>query len=228
MKGKAIYFLLAYHVVTRTLSDFVDKIVSVQMCIDEACYTYGDLCYYILDAGFIGVLAYYIFGKSERTVASLLSFLCILMLSFSQAMNTLLMTISDDYVYYLPTLILTFTGVITFVLIFRNRYSWRKQASDRYDPSKIQAIYNKPKTFLSLLGATISFSPKCSVRYSHNGQTIRFSKNQDTPILETTILKGSEIIETIDFEGSFLDRFEEVKHRTYNLFSFNCRNLLNN
>jgi hypothetical protein len=120
-----------------------------------------------------------------------------------------------------------FVAIDVFVLIFKNRYDWKKLKSDKYDPNKVQAIYSKPNTILSLLGAASSLSPKFNVRYSYNGKTIRFKKNNPNPIMVNTLIKETDIVKDTRYDGCrFNDRFEKIKHKKYNFFTFNCRSLL--
>jgi hypothetical protein len=98
--------------------------------------------------------------------------------------------------------------------------------SDNYQRNKIQAIYSKPDELLTLLGAATSLSPKCSVRYTYNDKTIRFKRGVKTPILCDTVLKKTDIIKTTDISPDlFLNRFEEIKNKKFNLLTFNCRRL---
>ena len=117
-------------------------------------------------------------------------------------------------------------ALIVYVAIFRNRYKWQRLKSDDYNPSIVQRIYSKPDKVITLLGAATSLSPKCSVRYSYNGQTVRFKRNSDYPILCNTVIKPTDIVEDSEINPeTFYSRFEEVKHRKYNLLKFNCRSL---
>ena len=102
---------------------------------------------------------------------------------------------------YITILLNTFIIIDIFTLIFKNRYDWKKLKSDKYDPNKIQAIYSKPNTILLLLGATASLSPKCSVRFSYGGKTIRFKKDSSLPVLVDTAIKNTDIIENINRDG---------------------------
>ena len=175
------------------------------------------------------VICIYTFNKSEKTVFSLVSFFFLLAFFTNELTEYSIIAFNPDfYLTFWPTYQKVFIGLGVFFLIFSKRYDWKKANSDPYDPSKVQAIYSKPKSILTLLGATASLSPKCSVRYSYDGQTIRFKKNEQHPIAQKTTLKGNEIILNTDYDGRyFIDRFEKIKDRKYNLFTFNCRSLLN-
>ena len=98
--------------------------------------------------------------------------------------------------------------------------------SEKYDADKVQAIYSKPKTLLTLFGATISLSPKCSIRYTYKDKTIRFKKGIEKPIFTDTIVKHNEIIKNTEISSqSFYKRWEEIKNKKYNLLTFNCQML---
>lgn len=170
----------------------------------------------------------YAFKKSEKTVPILITMLCVMVFLLNDFIDNALWLYDEDTEYpFLSILLNIFVGVDVFLLIFKNRYDWKKQKSAEYDTSKVQAIYSKPNTLLTLIGATVSLSPKCSVRYSYNGQTIRFKLPTDYPILCDTVIKETDIIENIDYDGDkFLSRFEDIKDKKYNLRTFNCRKLL--
>ncbi len=225
MKDCIIFFLLIYHVVLRILTDHFDS----------------DVLYYFSDSVFIGLVGWYVFSQSQKSVFSLMSFLGVAFVGVSQFINTLYLYIHRDEVLkgilseerieqinQLPMLLkAVFIGVI-FLLIFRNRYTWRKQKSVTYNPNRVQAIYSKPKTVLTLLGATTSLSPKCSVRFSYNGETIRFKKGSETPLKQPTKLTSDEIIEETTYTPEhFSYSWQLIKDKKYNLFTFNCRKLLN-
>jgi len=116
--------------------------------------------------------------------------------------------------------------LVSYVLIFRSRHRWEKLKSVKYDSNKIQAIYSRPSSLITLLGATTSLSPKCSVRYSYNGKTIRFKRGNKTPILCNTFIDKDDIIEDTGLTVDYFDRrWEEIKDKKYNLLTFNCRKL---
>ena len=137
-----------------------------------------------------------------------------------------MMILQNNSYDFLNYFINTSIVLVVHVLIFRKRYKWERMKSDNYDRNKIQAIYSKPDELLTLLGAATSLSPKCSVRYTYNDKTIRFKRGNKTPILCDTIIRKSDIIKTTDISADlFLNRFEEIKNKKYNLLTFNCRNL---
>ena len=116
--------------------------------------------------------------------------------------------------------------LIIYIFLFRKRYDWRSLEGAEYDSNKIQAIYSRPSSLITLLGATTSLSPKCSVRYSYNGKTIRFKRGNKTPILCDTVIRKTDIIEDTDFSGEyFSSRWDEIKNNKFNLLTFNCRSL---
>ena len=119
------------------------------------------------------------------------------------------------------------SGAITFyALIAKNRHEWERQRSADYSPNKVQAIYSKPNAALTLLGATVSLDPKCSVRYTYNGKMIRFKRGYPTPIMTNNVIKKTDIIENTNIDPEcFYQRFDEIKNNKYNLFTFNCKHL---
>jgi hypothetical protein len=117
--------------------------------------------------------------------------------------------------------------LFSYIIVFKNRYNWEKQKSDPYNPNIVQAIYSKPNSVLTLLGATISFSPRCSVRYTYQGKTVRFKKGHDFPLLMKTFTKKTDVIKNTDFTGEhFLNRIDLIKNKKYNLIKFNCKHLM--
>ena len=119
-------------------------------------------------------------------------------------------------------------SILFYLFIARNRYIWRNLKSDEYNPSKVQAIYSKPNSIITILGATASLSPKCSVRYTYLDKTIRFKRGVKAPMICNTSIKETEIIEDTGFSGVyFMERWEEIKGKEFNLFTFNCRSLFN-
>lgn len=117
-------------------------------------------------------------------------------------------------------------SVLFYLFISRNRYHWRNLKSVDYDTNKIQAIYSKPSSVITLLGATTSLSPKCSVRYSYKGKTIRFKIGVKTPILCNTVIDKDDVIEDTDLTVDYFERrWKEIKNKRFNLFTFNCRSL---
>lgn len=120
-------------------------------------------------------------------------------------------------------------GLLLYLFLARRRYDWKMLESDEYNPLKVQAIYSEPHSVITLLGATSSLSPKCSIRYSCGGKTIRFKRGSKTPILCDTVISNTDIIEDTTYTvGYFHSRWEEVKNKKFNLIKFNCRMLIKN
>lgn len=123
-------------------------------------------------------------------------------------------------------ILLVSSSLCLYVLIFRKRYEWSKLKGSTYNKGKVQAIYSKPNDLVTLLGATTSFSPKCSVRYTYNGKMIRFKRGYPTPIMTNTIVKKSDIVEDTNINPEcFYERFDEIKNKNYKILTFNCRHL---
>jgi len=190
-------------------------------------YFDSDNLYFLMDNFLMLGVSYYIFNKSDKTVLNLFfTAACIIIFTYSffdyLQMIILKKNTFDVFNYFSIMSIL----LIVYILIFRNRYKWEKMKSDNYNRNKIQAIYSKPKTLLTLFGAATSLSPKCSIRYTYNDKTIRFKRGTKNPILCDTALKKTDIIKDTDFKGEyFYKRWEEIRHKKYNLLTFNCRRL---
>jgi len=190
-------------------------------------YFDSDNLYFLMDNFLMLGVSYYIFNKSDKTVLNLFfTVACIIIFAYSffdyLQMIILQKNTFDVFNYFSIISIL----LIVYILIFRNRYKWEKMKSDKYNKNKIQAIYSKPKTLLTLFGAATSLSPKCSIRYTYNGKTIRFKRGTKNPILCDTALKKTDIIKDTDFKGEyFYKRWEEIRYKKYNLLTFNCRRL---
>lgn len=187
----------------------------------------SDHCYWLMDSILMISIAVFIFLKSKKNIINLF-FTAACIVSFCYDLF--------DYMYIVTMGGLSTDGIrvafcisislVVYCLIFRKRYEWNKLKSENYNKNKIQAIYSKPSTTITLLGAATSFSPKCSVRYSYDGKMIRFKKGYPTPIMTNFVVKDTDIIKTTDIDPSlFYTRFEEIKDKKYNLLTFNCRKL---
>ena len=172
-------------------------------------------------------VSFYIFKKSEKTVLNMFfTTACVIIFTYSFFDYLQMMILQKDSFDVFNYFSITAIVLIVYILIFRHRYKWEKLKSDNYQRNKIQAIYSKPDELLTLLGAATSLSPKCSVRYTYNDKTIRFKRGIKTPILCDTVLKKTDIIKTTDINPDlFLNRFEEIKNKKFNLLTFNCRKL---
>jgi len=203
-------FFFAYCYIMRTIPEILD---SVNL-------------YWLMQSILFLIVSIYIFKKSTKNVINLFFCIGLCILFVQQIVDRTFLLIGyeiEDYLY-IPLLFAAFT--ITHVSIYGNRYKWERMKSDEYNEEKVQKIYSKPNGLLTLLGAATSLSPKCSVRYTYNGKTIRFKKGIKTPVLCDTVIKETDIIKDTNLlQEYFYKRYDEIKHKKYNLFSFNCRNL---
>ena len=183
--------------------------------------------YWTMDSIVFIIAAILIFNNSSKSVVNLLATLGALVMFFYEFADRFLLLIDinvyNNYFSY------TLEGVfflIIYIFLFRKRYDWRSLEGAEYDSNKIQAIYSRPSSLITLLGATTSLSPKCSVRYSYNGKTIRFKRGNKTPILCDTVIRKTDIIEDTNLTADYFDRrWEEIKDNKYNILTFNCRKL---
>jgi hypothetical protein len=183
--------------------------------------------YWTMDSIVFIIAAILIFNNSSKSVVNLLATLGALVMFFYEFADRFLLLIEisvyNNYFSY------TLEGVfflIIYIFLFRKRYDWRSLEGAEYDSNKIQAIYSRPSSLITLLGATTSLSPKCSVRYTHNNKTIRFKRGNKTPILCDTVIRKTDIIEDTNLRADYFDRrWEEIKDKRFNLFTFNCRSL---
>ena len=192
-------------------------------------YLDSNSLYWLLHALLMVVISIFIFIKSEKTLSNLFfSACCLNVFIYDLVDRFIIFTTQSQSLNLLNTFSIISIIIVVHLFIFRNRYKWERQKSDPYDKNKVQAIYSKPKNLLTLFGAAISLSPRCSVRFTNNDSTIRFKKGVQKPFMCETILKESDIIKNTSFDpNSFLLRFEEIKDKKYNIFMFNCKNLLN-
>ena len=175
------------------------------------------------------ISAIFIFKNSKKTVVNLLATLGLLMMFFYEFADRFLMLININvYNNYFGYTLGGIFFLITYIFLFKNRYDWRILESADYNPNKIQAIYSKPNSLVTLLGATTSLSPKCSVRFTYLGKTIRFKRGIKYPILCDTVVRKTDIIEDTNLTDEyFINRWDEIKNKRFNLFTFNCRSLCN-
>jgi len=191
-------------------------------------YLDNPILFWVFNSLLLISMAIYIYKKEEKTVLNMafssviISSLLIELVLFTLKMVQFEFNYPENWHY--GTLICG--TIILYLFIARKRYDWALLNSDKYDADKVQAIYSKPKTILTLLGATFSLSPKCSIRYTYKDKTIRFKKGFKTPIMTDTIIKHDEIIKNTAIPYSyFYKRFEEIKNKKYNLLTFNCKML---
>ena len=98
------------------------------------------------------VCLFLVFRYEEKTVFNLL--LCISMLlvcSYDLIDYTSSLLFEHDSNQFNNVLFFSFSITI-YILLFKNRYKWEKQKSDKYDKTKVQAVFSKPDTVLTLLG----------------------------------------------------------------------------
>jgi len=183
--------------------------------------------YWLMESILFFIMSIYIFNKSKKSVINLLFCASLVVLFVQQIIDRFLLLIGYELSDYIYIPIFSSALILAHVFIFRNRYKWERLKSDNYNPSKIQKIYSKPKEVLTLIGAATSLSPKCSVRYTYAGKTIRFKRGCDTPILCDTVIKATDIVKDTNIEEDyFFFFFDRIKGIKYNLFKFNCRNLM--
>lgn len=191
-------------------------------------YLDNSILFWVLNSLLIMIMAVYIYKNEEKTVLNMafssiiIVFLLIELLMFTLKMAQFEFDYPENWFYC--TLISG--SIMLYLFIARKRYDWGLLRSEKYDADKVQAIYSKPKSFITLFGATMSMSPKCSIRYTYKDKTIRFKKGFKTPIMTDTIVKHDEIIKNTSIPYSyFYKRWEEIKNKKYNLLTFNCKML---
>ena len=206
-----ILFFFTYCYIIRTLPEMFDSAY----------------LYWLMESVLFLIMSIYIFNKSKRNVFSLLFCASLLVLFIQQIIDRFLLLIGHEISDYVYIPVFSAALIVAHVSIFRNRYKWERLKSDNYDPGKIQKIYSKPNGVLTLIGAATSLSPKCSVRYTYSGKTIRFKRGFKNPVLCNTVIKETDIIKDTNIdENYFFARYERIKVIKYNLFNFNCRNLM--
>ena len=185
------------------------------------------MLYYLLNALFQLVCMVLIFRNSKKSVLNLFLILSIMVGSSYDLIDYSLRALGVITPDYFNSFLYVSIILLVYILVFHKRYEWKKLQSDDYDPEKVQAIYSKPNSVMTLLGAAISYSPKCSVRYTHGGQTIRFKKSSDTPIKQKTVILYTDIIVDTGVDPEYFGkRWEAIKDKRYNLLFFNCKRLL--
>lgn len=189
-------------------------------------YFDSDNLYWIMDVFVRFFVLGFIFKNSKKTILNLFLTLSCSLIFVYEFTECIFYFLNKEHLGEINLVVLCSLSLISWCLIFKNRYKWRKEKSNNYNRNKVQAIYSKPNDFISLFGAAISLSPKCCVRYTYNDKTIRFKKGVKTPILCETIIQKTDVIcDTNINKDIFFKRHEEIKYRNYNLFTFNCRNL---
>jgi len=186
-----------------------------------------DMLYYVLNALFQLVCMVLIFRTSKKSVLNLFLISSIMVGAAYDFIDYSLRALGVRSGDYFNSFLYVSVILLVYILIFHKRYEWKKLNSDEYDPEKVQAIYSKPKSFMTLLGAAISHSPKCSVRYTYGGETIRFKKGSDTPIKQKTVILDTDIIIDTSLDPEYFGkRWAAIKNKRYNLLFFNCKGLL--
>jgi len=183
--------------------------------------------YWVIDSIIMISLAVYVFKNSAKNMLNLfIGFGLLNLLGYDYFNNINIFILNKTDINFFANSTLISLSIIMYFVIFRNRYKWEKQKSEFYNPKRVQAIYSKPNKFLTLLGAAISFSPRCSVRFSYKGETICFKRSSNTPIKCKTVIKSDDIIKNTNIDVNYFNvRWEEIRHRKYNLLTFNCRRL---
>ena len=186
-----------------------------------------DMLYYVLNALFQLVCMVVIFRTSKKSVLNLFLISSIMVGAAYDFIDYSLRALGVRTADYFNSFLYISVILLIYIVIFHRRYEWKKLNSDDYDPEKVQAIYSKPKSFMTLLGAAISHSPKCSVRYTYGGETIRFKKGSDTPIKQKTVILDTDIIIDTSLDPEYFGkRWAAIKNKRYNLLFFNCKGLL--
>ena len=203
-------------------------IATIYLLMNTMPYLFNnDVLYYCLNSGFQLFIVAFLFDKIDKKVSNLVFCFIIMLMSFYDFVDYSILMFADlphGFYNYLLSFVLF---LFCYIIVFKNRYNWEKQKSDQYNPNIVQAIYSKPKGLLTLFGATISFSPRCSVRYTYQGQTVRFKKGKDYPVMMKTFTKNSDIIKDTIYSGNyFKQRCEFIKNKKYNLLKFNCKHLM--
>lgn len=85
MKGNAIYFLVAYHGAMRLLTDYLNS----------------DDLYYFMDAVLIGIIGYYMFAHSDKSLPTKVALFCVFLLAGNQIVNTSLLMMGYESVTYI-------------------------------------------------------------------------------------------------------------------------------
>ena len=207
---KALFIFL---VVMRTLPDYLGS----------------DDLYWVLNDVLMIALTAHVFKFGKKSVVNMGFCVAIIVFFLFEAFDDfwVMANLKESASGFWKYLGLMSSAICAYVLIFRKRYEWKKLNSDEYDPEKVQAIYSKPKSFMTLLGAAISHSPKCSVRYTYGGETIRFKKGSDTPIKQKTVILDTDIIIDTSLDPEYFGkRWAAIKNKRYNLLFFNCKGLL--
>jgi len=187
----------------------------------------NDALYYSLNSGFQLFTVAFLFDKMEKKVLNLVLCFIMILMSFYDFVDYTILIFADLPNGFYNYVISFSLFLFVYILLFKNRYKWEKQKSDKYDPEIVQAIYSKPNNLLTLLGAAISLSPRCSVRYTYNNKTIRFKKGFKYPLIHKTFIKKTDVIKNTKLKADYFNqRCQLIKNKKYNLFKFNCKHLM--
>ena len=185
------------------------------------------MLYYVLNALFQLMCMVVIFRTSKKSVLNLFLISSIMIGAAYDFIDYSLRASGVRTADYFNSFLYISVILLVYILIFHRRYEWKRLKGCEYNPDKVQAIYSKPNDLLTLLGVTISFSPKCSVRYTYAGKVMRFKKGCSTPIMTGKVIKPTDIIEDTNINPeTFFQRFDEIKKNNYNLLTFNCKHLI--
>ena len=183
--------------------------------------------YWLMNNLIFLIFSIYIYKKSKKNVINMISSLSLFVMFSHQIIDRVLLLIGFNIIDRFNYAFYVALSFFIYIIIFKNRYKWERLKSDKYDPNKVQAIYSKPNSLLCLFGAVISFSPKCSVRYTYNDKSIRFKKSYLYPLMFKTTIKQTDIIKDTKFTPKeFFSRWELIKSKKYNIFTFNCKHLI--
>jgi len=206
-----LVFIFAYYIIMTCLPEYVDS----------------SPLYWVMDSVLRISIIIYILINSKKSVLNLMAFMACISVFIYDLQNytqLLLFKSSDSELYWLS--VVCGSAFFAWYLFNKKRYEWKRLKSEEYNPKLVQAIYSKPNEFITVVGSSITLSPKCSVRYTYNGKVVRFKRGYPTPIMTNTIVKKTDIIENTNIDPEcFYQRFDEIKNNKYNLFTFNCKHL---
>lgn len=109
----AIYILFTYHFIARTATNYL---------LNHPVYdVYAGHFYYLLDALMIGVVAAFIYMKSEHSYRNIAALTGVLLLALCQVVNTGVQLYTGDerkWIEYLPELMIVFIALDLLSLVF--------------------------------------------------------------------------------------------------------------
>jgi len=115
------------------------------------------LIFWVVNSIMFLITTIYIYKKEDKTVINMVLSSLLIATYLIETILFTIMLFNSDYrcpeAWKYGTIISL--SIAFYLLIARKRYDWELLKSDFYNSSKVQAIYSKPKTVLTLLGATI-------------------------------------------------------------------------